>query len=301
MPTPNPPTIVTKSATGSKLHYIIAGGTSVNENQGHHDRYPLNFLDAAYAKAKQLKADDKSANVIVLMYTPSYEARVRDQESEHERVTGCPKWKTWLSLCKPLDTRASRTNVDGEPNAEYFEDVMEERAKEVGFQLVPITSRSELTSELNDTDRGLITSVSYFGHSTAESFLLDYGIDGLRASADRWGFDQIKDVSAGRFAPGARFASYGCKQGDPGGLAQAVSFGWKIETTGSQGNTDYGVIGGGATYPDSTSGYVTYTNGTLQPAGTPSTTPTPTPSPTPTATAMPTTTPTATPTGTPLP
>ena len=93
-------------AVGS--HILIVGGTSVNEKLDH-DKYPLNFLDAAFYRAK---AFEDGGKVVMIMFTPSYEARVRDQEKEHERIVGCSFLRSMLGRCKPLQTGANYLNDD---------------------------------------------------------------------------------------------------------------------------------------------------------------------------------------------
>src|SRR5262249_46353157 len=65
-------------------HIIIAGGTSVNNAT--HDANPWNFLNPATRRAKALKT-----SVTLIMYTPSYERRVKDQKKEHSSVSNQTK------------------------------------------------------------------------------------------------------------------------------------------------------------------------------------------------------------------
>ena len=57
---------------------------------------------------------------------------------------------------------------------------------------------------------------------------------------------------------GAKISSYGCSQGDPGGLMQILNKNWNINTKGSTGKTDYKPIGRGSTFLSSNNGYVEY-------------------------------------------
>jgi hypothetical protein len=240
-----------KSLPGA--HIIIAGGTSVNEKYDH-DLFPRNFLDAAWSRAKSF---DDGGRIVLYMFTPSYKARVRDQKKEHELVVGCPRWKLWLDLCRAPNTKAAFLDEEGNKNEDYFWDLMMERAKNDGFEVIAFETADELTAKLaNFPDR--IASVEYFGHSNRSDFLLDYGIDSRPNAKYHWGKTQAAKISAGRFVNSAYFASYGCYQGEADGLASAIQKLWYIEAIGSVGKTDYLPIGKGETYPDSKGYYVQY-------------------------------------------
>src|SRR4051812_9309953 len=186
-------------------HIIIAGGTSVNEKLGH-DKYPLNFLDAACQRARAFQDGGK---VVMLMFTPSYEARVRDQRDEHERVVGCGNIRWFFGRCSPLQTGAKYLNEDGTKNENYFYDLTKERAQQGRFLLDTIRSASDLTSKLDNSSWAKIATVHFFGHSNKNQCLLDYGIDGQSLAKQTWGINDAKQVSGAQFDNSALFASYG--------------------------------------------------------------------------------------------
>ncbi len=62
------------------VHIVIVGGVSVND-PGDHDQFPYNFINPAARRAIAFKG-----NTHVLMFTPPYEKRVRDQKKEHSTV-----------------------------------------------------------------------------------------------------------------------------------------------------------------------------------------------------------------------
>src|SRR5205823_1689893 len=96
-----------------------------------------------------------------------------------------------------------------------------------------IRSARELTEVLRATPR--IASVHYFGHSAATQMFLKYSVSRPAEAEVVWGADEAKQVPRSQFLSDAVFASYGCSQGDPGGLADQIRKIWKIRTFGSRG------------------------------------------------------------------
>jgi hypothetical protein len=207
-------------------HVFIAGGVSVNDAK--HDKYPYNFLNPAVWRAIAYKEKGKvdKAQLLVLVYTPSYEARVKDQKVEHPTVTG---------------------NTGKDPA--YFWGIVKASALKHGFKCQEIKSAKDLTKALQDLD--LIGSVQYFGHANPQEMFLEYSLDGLGRGTVTWGADQAKEVKPSKFAPNAVFMTFGCYQGEKGGLAEAVRKTWKTRTVGSISFTHYDTIGKNKPFPRS--------------------------------------------------
>jgi len=226
---------------------VIAGGTSVNDPNAH-DKFAWNFLNAAARRANALVQEYKNspkkykdAKVYVIMYTPSYERRAQ---------------------------------FEGKPS-DYFLKIMQAAAQRGGWQLVTISSAPELTYHFNKSKTKGVTSIDYFGHSNAELMFLEYSSVTPEISTDYWGEDEARKVRKEIFSvetktsvvrgrrvvtttPTAIFSTYGCNQGDPGGLAERLHQLWGIVTQGSRGKTDFAPIGRGETYPSTEGGYVIF-------------------------------------------
>lgn len=222
---------------------VVAGGTSVNDPNGH-DKSPWNFLNSAARRANELVQIYKNnprkygdAKVYVIMYTPSYERRARAEG-------------------KPLD---------------HFLQIMLTAATKGGWTLVTITSKDELTYHFNKSKTKGVTSIDYFGHSNAEKLFLEYSSVTPEISTDYWGAEEAANVRKEIFSeevtftmvrgrrvrtttPTAVFFSYGCNQGEESGLMQKLHELWGIITTGSIGKTDFAPTGRSSTYWPSTEG-----------------------------------------------
>ena len=152
---------------------------------------------------------------------------------------------------------------------------MQAAAQRGGWQLVTISSASELTYHFNKSKTKGVTSIDYFGHSNAELMFLEYSSVTPEISTDYWGEDEARKVRKEIFSvetktsvvrgrrvvtttPTAIFSTYGCNQGDPGGLAERLHQLWGIVTQGSRGKTDFAPIGRGETYPSTEGGYVIF-------------------------------------------
>ncbi len=227
---------------------VVAGGTSVNDPNGH-DKSAWNFLNSAARRAKELveiyRRDPRKyrdAKVYLIMYTPSYERRARAEG-------------------RPLD---------------YFLQIMQNSAARDGWTLVTITSKDELTYHFNKSKTKGVTSIDYFGHSNADNIFLEYSSVTPEVSTDYWGAEDAARVRKEIFSeettiqivdgrrvrrttPTAVFFSFGCNQGDPDGLAQKLHELWGIITKGSIGKTDFAPTGRAVTYwPDTEGGWKTY-------------------------------------------
>lgn len=209
-------------------HIIIIGGTSVN-NSTDHDNFPLNYINPAIRRGKAI---GKSA--IIIMFTPSYERRVENQKNEHTSVDNPTK------------------------NKQHFIKIAENAAKDNGFAFHKITQASELTKHLKAA--APIASIDYFGHSNVSAMFLEYSSVKDNESTETWSVADSGGLTPTDFTKTAVFASYGCYQGEAGGLADKLRETWRIRTIGSRGDTSYKKAGvhGGPTFPTSASGYVEY-------------------------------------------
>jgi hypothetical protein len=217
-------------------HIIIIGGTSVNNAT--HDGSPWNFINPAVQRAKALKA-----SVFLILYTPSYERRVTGQKHEHSSVENPKK------------------------DPQYFANKVASVAKENHFTLYKITSAAELTKQLKSFAN--IETIDYFGHSNSEAMFLEYSSIEDARSKDYWTAADASGILPSQFTKGAVFATYGCNQGDAGGLAEKLRELWRIRTIGSRLKTDFEITGpyGGPTFPTSTGGYFEYPAPTVDSKG----------------------------------
>ncbi len=219
-----------------KNHLIIIGGVSVNDPT--HDGSPWNFINPGIRRAKALKS-----SVAVIFYTPGYERRVNGQKNEHSSVTNPKKDK------------------------DYFAKTTESAARKHGATFHKIASAADLTKKIKSFQG--IETIDFFGHSNAQSIFLEYSSITTGVSQDMWNVTNAAKIATSQFNSGAVFASYGCNQGDPGGLAEKLRETWQIKTIGSRGKTDFRITGpfGGPTFPTSAQGYVAYPAPTVNSSG----------------------------------
>jgi RHS repeat-associated protein len=219
-PTPAPAPAAPK-ISGNTV--IVAGGTSVNDPKGH-DKSPMNFLQAAALRAKDIKASNPSEKITVIMYNPpnlSYEKRAVN---------------------------------DGKPK-DHYKKIMQDSAKRHGYELVIIEKASELTEVLNTASAGQVKRLEYFGHSNPKNLFLEYGstdqrsADGSGVSTDMWGESEALKVRKDIFAATSEVNLYGCDLGDSGGLGEKIKALWGKKTTASDEKTDYQPVGQGIWKP----------------------------------------------------
>lgn len=74
----------------------------------------------------------------------------------------------------------------------------------------------------------------------------------------RWKEERIRGRIVRKRVPTATFASYGCFQGEGGGLAQRLNEIWGVVSKGAIGKTDFVTIGQGHTYPAAPGGFKSY-------------------------------------------
>lgn len=214
-----PPPAPTPGGTITGSHVIIAGGTSVKDPGGH-DKSGWNFLNAAANRAKNIKQNDPTAKVTVIMYSPA-------------------------------DLSYQKRGVSEGKGKEYYEKTMRDSAARNGFDLIIIRKADQLTPTLNTAKDGQIEQLEYFGHSNPNDFLLEYSSDKPGQSTDYWGKQKndIAGVRKGIFAAGGEVNLYGCNLGNAGGLAQEMRNRWGLKTTASDTKTDFESIVGSAWKP----------------------------------------------------
>jgi hypothetical protein len=205
-------------------HVFIAGGTSVNDRT--HDKYPLNYINPAVWRAIAYKKKVDPSQLLIVVYTPSYEVRVRDQKAEHTRITG---------------------NKAKDPA--YFWGIAKTSADKHKFKIKEIRSAEDLTKLLKDVTT--IGSIQYFGHASFSEMFLEYSVDGRGLGTVKWGLDEAKKIKPTQFAPNAVFMTFGCYQGATGGLAEGLRKEWKVRTVGSISFTHYDAIGQNKPFPRS--------------------------------------------------
>ncbi|HEY3494841.1 MAG TPA: RHS repeat-associated core domain-containing protein, partial [Polyangiaceae bacterium] len=208
--------------------YLIAGGPSIGDPD--HDKSGWNFVSAAALRVKNLKDTGYKEPVHVIVYAPNYEKRAK---------------------------------AEGKPEAYYLDRVKNYSAAKYGYDVTFIRSHDELTTMLKGTKPGQIDRLEYFGHSAGRDMLLEYGGTTVGSSGDNWGIADAKKIDANRFEKGAEFISWGCFQGEPGGLVQELTKHFGIRGVGAEGKTDFQPIGQGIWKPSGT--YKTYESGKLQP------------------------------------
>ncbi len=239
-------------------YIIVAGGISVNDPQNH-DQFPYNFINPAVAKVKALKAVGVSgADIAVALFAPSYEERVRKQRVEHKRVTPSYLPCFWEWACKQGYEERLK-------NPAHFTRIAADSTSKAGAAYFELRKAADLTDLLSKL--ATIHAIYYFGHSSAEEMFLEYSVSIASSGTVAWGKSAAAAIDKSSFAAGAKFVSYGCYQGDTGGLAQQLSDPslWGIRCIGSKGKTDFEPIGQLKSFPTSAGGWVSYTAGRLDP------------------------------------
>jgi hypothetical protein len=242
-------------------HIIIVGGVSVNDPGGH-DRYPYNFINPGVMRAREYLKAEPGSKVIMFIFAPPYEKRVMYQGvdppgppkamAEHAKVT-----VGTITKCEPfLWVFETCTTVK---NTRHFIDIAGKSAKDAGFDMREIRTADELTDALKLLRP--IKTIDYFGHSSADAMFLSYNTDQSRFSGGEvtWGMTDAAKIPSSQFASGAAFYSFGCYQGDSGGLAQQIRAVWPgVTAHGSDGFSHFETIGQGKPFPRSDNGWYKY-------------------------------------------
>ena len=145
--------------------------------------------------------------------------------------------------------------------------IMEASARLHNYDLKFVGSKAEMLQEMaKATAINPMKNGGYFGHSSPQKLLLDYGQNppppgsAEDVAHQTIGADDFRNAGV-RFHPDAHFASYGCRQGEPGGMMEKLSRDHNIKTTGSVGKTSYKAIGQSLAIPYSANGYTSFKNG----------------------------------------
>lgn len=229
-----------------ETHLIIVGGISVNDPGGH-DTNPYNFMNPAGMWARKYKAADPGASVVVIVFAPPYETRAFAQKKEDSRVTIATKCEMEIFGYCMSESR----------NTRHFLDVMAKQASGIGFTVIEVRTRDELTDAIKRQTK--VVTLDYFGHSNDKAMFPQYstGVSPGRAEV-MWDLSDARKVPGSIFAPNAKVRSFGCNQGDPGGLVEQMRDLWGVDAYGSEGQTQYAPIGKGEPIPDSNNGYYKY-------------------------------------------
>lgn len=232
------------------MHFVIIGGVSVNDKT--HDKFPFNFLNGGFRKGKSLSGE-KTA----VVFAPSYELRATNQKKEHPKVKVVQNCTSHSVTVIPLLYSYEWKSCENDKR--HFLNIARKSAAANGMKYREIRKAHELTDILKGTTG--IESIHFFGHSNAANLFLEYGAVVSAKSTVTWGESDAKKVPAANFKKNAVFSSYGCNQGDKGGLAEKLHGIWGITTVGSEGKTDFSPIGQGKTHPTSAGGYYKYDGG----------------------------------------
>ncbi len=169
----------------AKAHEVIlTGGISLTKwerlrGPEQHDKWWANFIRASTLTMTNIRKRKPNERITWIVFRPSYITRSREE-------------------AKPI-----LTWVEG-------------HAKKYNAKLVWVSTAAETYAAINaaPSSGGLITKLTYFGHSNAYAFMLDYSNDIIGAST-HWIHERDLRAKINRniFAPGAEAWSYGCYTG----------------------------------------------------------------------------------------
>ena len=145
-----------------------------------HDNWWANFVRAGTLRMEILRRKDPNATITWIVYRPSYVARGRE---------------------------------DGKP---YVQNIQELSVK-YNAKLVWVDTADQAISAINNAPRNgrRIKSFTYFGHSNAHAFMLDYSANVIGAST-QWIHERnlAGRLNPAAFAPNAECRSFGCYTGN---------------------------------------------------------------------------------------
>ncbi len=167
------------------LDVIMAGGVALKSWENYrapdkvHDRWWANFIRASTLHMQQLREKNPHAVITWIVYRPSY---------------------------------VTRQAEDGKPYVQWIE----EHAVKYKARLVWVSSSSQAVAALNNAPRAgrKIRTFTYYGHSNAHAFMLDYS-NSIIGASKAWIHekDLARLIRRDIFAPGAICYSYGCHTG----------------------------------------------------------------------------------------
>ncbi len=167
------------------IDVVIAGGVALRSWENNrapeqvHDKWWANFIRASTLHFALLRHSDPKATVTWIVYRPSYQTRQTE---------------------------------DGKPYVEWIE----EHAVKYKVRLVWVDNTKETIAAINNAPRQgkKIKRLTYYGHSNAHAFMLDYSNSICGASRAWIHEDDIaRLIRCDIFAPNAVAYSYGCHTG----------------------------------------------------------------------------------------
>ncbi len=170
----------------SAVEIVIAGGVALRSWESNrapdevHDRWWANFIRASTLHFALRKHEKPDADILWIVYRPSYLTRQAED--------GKP-YTTWIA----------------------------EHAVKYKVRLVWVDSSQEAIRAINNAPRRgkKVTRLTYYGHSNAHAFMLDYS-NSLCGASRAWIHENDLGTLIRRdiFAPDAVAYSYGCHTGE---------------------------------------------------------------------------------------
>ncbi len=163
---------------------IMAGGVALKSWENYrrsdqvHDRWWANFIRASTLHMGTLRSKDAHTPITWIVYRPAY---------------------------------AARATEDGKPYVQWIQ----EHSVKYKARLVWVSNNKEVLAALNSAPRhgGKIHKFTYYGHSNAHAFMLDYSCAIMGASQVWIHEKDLGKIRRDIFAPGAICYSYGCHTG----------------------------------------------------------------------------------------
>lgn len=184
------------------------------------------------------KKEGSNEKVLALMYAPAYRTRASNE---------------------------GRKDEAGKPDPEFHNKLMTKAAARDGYEVKFVNSAKATTEEMTKiTKEEALSSLKYFGHANSDTMLLNYGERRPATGSEDYATETIrtsditKAIDKKNLTSNAKIESFGCNQGDRGGMMEQLRDHYNVETIGSKGKTQYGPIGGGEKFPTSDGGYETY-------------------------------------------
>jgi hypothetical protein len=135
-----------------------------------------------------------------------------------------PNYNYRQSHPRPLDKKG----------VNYYQHEVKE-SKEYNFTFIPVNKGSEVIGFINKMSNESLDAIDYYGHAGPDAMMLDF--DG--ESKDYLNLDSWKNLNTKKFSPLFAFYSYGCFQGQSGGLMNNLALLWNVKTLGSDDFTLY--------------------------------------------------------------
>ena len=194
------------------VEVILTGGVALTSweylrGPAKHDNWWANFVRASTVRMEQARVQNPSASFVWIVYRPAYIARGHEDH------------KDYISMIRDL-------------------------AVKYKARLVFVDTAAAAYSAINGVGKGNISSFSYFGHSNAYAFMLDYSCT-IIGSSKQWMHEKELATRIRRdvFAPGAKCYSYGCYTGRSMSAKWKAAFG--VPMMGNMESTRYQPVGDG--------------------------------------------------------